>query len=349
MPEFCDVALPVPLDMVFTYHVAPESAPVVGGRVLVPFRQQRTTGIVTEIHDRKPSVATKNVLSVLDPAPVLDEQLLRLGRWIADYYLAPIGEVFRTMLPLGAEFKRIVGYRITDVGELTLHQAGMSGSSARSRRTPDEQATEFRVLDHLANSDGDLVREPTLRSATGASRRILEGMVRKKWLAREDVSAPQDASRTIKVAVLKSAEGKLNDNQRKLIDTLTASGGKLPSETLQSLEIPRTTLGTLVKRGLIEIVEEPGGFHCLPSQTAPDIVRLRFESATTGGAGASTRERFRTQVFWNAASRRHGFRKDCGLSGGHALGARGGTFRHTPGPGDWPHPSRGRRSSPDLR
>ncbi len=100
MPEFCDVALPVPLDMVFTYRVPAEATPVVGGRVLVPFRQQRMTGIVVELHDRKPSVTTKTILSVLDIAPVLDEQLLRLGRWIADYYLAPLGEVFRTMLPL---------------------------------------------------------------------------------------------------------------------------------------------------------------------------------------------------------------------------------------------------------
>ena len=41
MPEFCDVALAVPLDMMFTYRVPVETAPVVGGRVLVPFRQQR--------------------------------------------------------------------------------------------------------------------------------------------------------------------------------------------------------------------------------------------------------------------------------------------------------------------
>src|SRR5215467_9460505 len=150
MPEFCNVALPVPLDMAFSYHVPNDMAPVIGGRVLVPFRQQRMMGIVVDLHDDKPKVATKNVLSIVDPAPVLDEKLLRLGRWIADYYLAPIGEVFRTMLPLTAEFKRIVGYRITEQGQNALHQAGMSGSSARSQRTPEEQATEFRVLDYLA-------------------------------------------------------------------------------------------------------------------------------------------------------------------------------------------------------
>src|ERR1700730_1200816 len=91
MPEFCDVALPVPLDTAFTYRVPDGMQPVVGGRVLVPFRQRRMSGVVTALHDLKPQVATKSVIRVLDPVPVLDEQLLRLGRWIASYYLAPVG------------------------------------------------------------------------------------------------------------------------------------------------------------------------------------------------------------------------------------------------------------------
>ena len=212
MPAFCDVTVPVPLDMAFTYRVPADAVPVVGGRVLVPFRQQRMTGIVVELHDRKPSVTTKSILSVLDPAPVLDEQLLRLGRWIADYYLAPIGEVFRTMLPLSAEFKRSIGYRITEDGQMALHLAGMSGSSARSRRTPEEQAAEFRVLDYLASresgADGSgRIREGTLRSATGVSKAVLAGMVRKKWIVREDASAAVDAKRILRVALLKSVDG----------------------------------------------------------------------------------------------------------------------------------------------
>ncbi|SPF31303.1 Replication restart DNA helicase PriA [Candidatus Sulfotelmatobacter kueseliae] len=280
MPEFCDVALPVPLDMAFTYRVPADATPVVGGRVLVPFRQQRMTGIVVELHDRGPSVATKNIISVLDAAPVLDEQLLRLGRWIADYYLAPVGEVFRTMLPLGAEFKRSIGYRITEDGQMALHLAGMSGSSARSRRTPEEQAAEFRVLDYLAAHDNELggagmTREETLRSATRVSRAILNGMVRKKWIAREDVSAPQTAARTVKFAVLKSLEGKLNENQRSLVDTLAASGGKVTVTTLQALEVPRTTLSTLIRRGLVEIAEQPAEFTI--SRAKPRPSPLEFD------------------------------------------------------------------------
>jgi primosomal protein N' (replication factor Y) (superfamily II helicase) len=329
MPEFCDVAVPVPLDMVFTYRVPADAAPVVGGRVLVPFRQQRMTGIVMELHDRQPSVVTKKILAVLDSAPVLDEQLLRLGRWIADYYLAPLGEVFRTMLPLNAEFKRAIGYRLTDEGQMALHLAGTTGSSRRSQRTPEEQAAEFRVLDYLANrqpeaitatpanpppgnatpeesianyttpgkgtasavplaseKDGALapegiVREETLRAATRASKTILAGMVRKKWLAREDVSAARDATRTVKIAVLQSAEaaGKFNDNQRQLVDTLAAAGGKVPVATLQSLEVPRTTLSTLVRRGLIEIVEEPAGFSVSRSKPRPSPFDFEFNTA----------------------------------------------------------------------
>jgi len=283
MPEFCDVALPVPLDMVFTYRVAGETAPVVGGRVLVPFRQQRMTGIVVELHDRKPTVKIKNILSVLDVSPVLNGQLLRLGRWIADYYLAPLGEVFRTMLPLNAEFKRSVAYRIASGGQMALHLASTSGSSARSRRTPEEQTAEFRVLDYLAaqeSAPGETlpVREETLRSATGISKLILGGMVRKKWLAREDVSAVRDATRTTKIAILKSAEGKLNQNQQKLVDTLAASGGRIAVDVLQGLELPRTTLSTLAKRGLIEIIEEPAAFAVSRNKPRPSF-EFDFNSA----------------------------------------------------------------------
>src|ERR1039458_8841308 len=203
MPLFCDVALAVPLDMAFTYAIPPGMEPVVGGRVLVPFRQQRMSGIVVEMHDHAPQVKTKKVIEVLDLAPVLDEQLLKLGQWIADYYLAPVGEVFRAMLPLSAEFKRTITYRITDAGHMALHLAGMSGSPARSQRTPEEQLVEFRVLDYLAERES--VREASLRGATRASRALLAGMVRKKWIAREDVSAARDAARTGKIAALHAA------------------------------------------------------------------------------------------------------------------------------------------------
>ena len=282
MPEFCDVALPVPVDAVFTYRVPAGMQPVVGGRVLAPFRQRRLPGIVTGLHDRQPraggkDVQTKDLISVLDASPVLDKQLLRLGQWIADYYLAPLGEVFRSMLPLGAEFKRAIAYRITDDGLLALHLAGMSGSSGRSRRAPQEQLAEFRVLDYLAETD--VAQEATLRAATRASKDVLAGMARKKWIVRQDLSGVRDAVRTIKVAVLESAEGKLNANQRTLIETLAAAGGRLPLETLRTLDVPKTTLATLAKRGLIQMIEEPAEFTVSALKARPSPFDFQFSPA----------------------------------------------------------------------
>ncbi len=296
MPDFCDVAVPVPLDMAFTYRVPEGAAPVVGGRVLVPFRQQRMMAIVVDLHDRKPQITTRNILNVVDAAPVLDEQLLRLGRWIADYYLAPVGEVFRSMLPLTAEFKRVVAYRITEQGHMALHLAGMSGSSARSQRTPEEQVMEFRVLDYLAGPDSDFARELALRQATRAPRKILDGMVRKKWITREDLSAQQDAARTVRIALLKSVEGKLNANQQAIVDTLAAAGGKIPVDALQSLEVPRTTLGTLVRRGLVDIIEEAADFTV--SRSKPRLTPFEFDfNSAQKAALACLRQKVESRKF----------------------------------------------------
>ena len=276
MAEFCDVAVAGPFDTVFTYRVPPGAQPVIGGRVLVPFRQRRVSGIVTTLHDHPPKVQTKNIFSVLDAEPVLDGQLMRLGEWIADYYIAPVGEVLRAMLPLGAEFKRAVSYRITDAGRMAQHLAGMSGSSSRSQRTPQEQLAEFRVLDYL--SERDSAREETLRAATRISRALVSGMVRKKWIAREDISDVRDATRVAEIALLNHAEGKLNVNQRMVIETLAAAGGKVAVRKLRSLDIPRTTISTLVKRGMVEVVTQPVEFE-VSRISAPGPLPFEFNQA----------------------------------------------------------------------
>lgn len=279
MAEFCEVALPVPLDATFTYRVPDDMLPAAGGRVLVPFREQRLLGIVTELHDRPPQVKTKNLISSLDTDPVLDGPLLRLGRWIADYYLAPIGEVFRTMLPLSAEFKKAIHYRIADGGLAALHYAGTQGSPGRSRRTLEEQELEIKILNYL-NARED-AREETLLNVTGAKRRLLAGMIRKRWIAREDRSATRAAARVVKIAALRAMEDgkKINDNQRVVLETLAAVGGRVPLEQLRELDVPQSTPATLVRRGLLEIVEESAAFSL--SGVRPRAREYQFNAAQT--------------------------------------------------------------------
>src|SRR5271156_3089165 len=133
MPSFCDVALPVPLDQMFTYAVN-GVVPVVGARVLVPFAGQRLMGVVMRVHEDAPEgVEVKAVQQVLDDAALLPDELMELARWIAGYYVAPLGEVLRGMLPLGAEVKRHVVYRIAEAGRRVLYAGAEKGSSRRSK------------------------------------------------------------------------------------------------------------------------------------------------------------------------------------------------------------------------
>jgi primosomal protein N' (replication factor Y) len=290
-PVYCDVALPVPLDALFTYE-AGDLEPIAGGRVVVPFgrgAEKKLSGIVTRVHHQPPAGRKlKRVLQVLDSLPVLDENLLALGRWIAQYYLAPIGEVYRTMLPLQAEFKQAFGYRITELGAEALYDSASEGASRRSQKDPAHQMSEYAVLDALA--EGDLVREERLRSATGASREVLRTLQQKKWIVREDLSRVRDARRLVKFVVLRElADGqqtqKLNPAQQRIVDLLRRAEGRMPMSDLREAGTSPSSLKTLLKHDVIEIVEEPA------EQAIPQMKpRTTLESLFTSRQKEALRE-----------------------------------------------------------
>jgi primosomal protein N' (replication factor Y) (superfamily II helicase) len=266
MPLFCDVALPVPLDQTFTYAVN-GVVPVVGARVLVPFSGQRLMGVVVRVHEDAPAYdfEIKPVQQVLDDAAVLPDELMELARWIASYYVAPLGEVLRGMLPLAAEVKRHFFYRIAEAGRRVLYEGAAKGSSRRSKLSAEEQNREYAVLNYLEG--GEQAKMSALRSATGANKSLLEGMVRKKWLVREAVAEERDARRLEKVAVLvaEARLPKLNDNQTAILAEIAAVGGRMRVRDLQlsltRIGVPVSTIGTLVKRGLVTVEEVAEEFH----------------------------------------------------------------------------------------
>jgi primosomal protein N' (replication factor Y) len=261
MAAFCDVAVPVPLDAHFTYRIDAAHPPPVGGRVIVPFRNEKLIGVVTRLHDEPPPVEAKAVERILDNEAIVSPQLLELAQWISQYYLAPLGEVLRTMLPLVAEVRKQVVYRIAPAGERALQDGAEQGSTRRTRRTPEEQTAEYAVLNYLLN--GEPAKRATLMRSTGASRELIDGMARKKWIVRDTVAAPRDARRLERYAMLVDVERlpKLNDNQQTILATLAGAGGTLPVAVLRALPIPASTLGTLVRRGLVGIEERPLAFH----------------------------------------------------------------------------------------
>src|SRR5690349_11433795 len=99
---FCNVALPVPLRTTFTYAVPEQLRDTLqlGARVLVPFRKKSLVGVVVELTQAAPpGTKVREITRVLDIVPPLTSMLIKLAIWIAGYYVAPIGEVFRAMLP----------------------------------------------------------------------------------------------------------------------------------------------------------------------------------------------------------------------------------------------------------
>ena len=110
---FADVILPVPLVGTFTYSVPEQWHEQVkaGCRVLVPFgRNKNHVGIVARLHDQQPEgYEVKDILQLIDLQPILLPEQYRLWQWIADYYMSPIGEVYKAALPAGLKAEE--GYK----------------------------------------------------------------------------------------------------------------------------------------------------------------------------------------------------------------------------------------------
>jgi primosomal protein N' (replication factor Y) (superfamily II helicase) len=265
MPDCCEVALPVPLDRLFTYAVKQDQLPQRGARVIVPFKNEKLIGIVVTIGVPVPSgFEVRYLEAVLDDEPLLSEQLLSLAEWMAQYYLAPLGEVLRGMLPLMAEVRRTVYYRITNLGRDVL-AGSLDGESANSKRrgklSPEEQDLEHRVLMRLAS--GEPVRVSTLRTSTSATLPVLAALLRKKWIARETAAAERDARRTERFAVLvpEARLPALTAKQQAILAEFAACGGELPLTELRARHLSSSTLQTLVRRGLVRIDERPAAFR----------------------------------------------------------------------------------------
>ena len=124
---FCNVALAVPLrtHLPTQCRTALRESVQPGSRVLVPFRNKSMVGVVTELRERAPEKIKirddfQNCWKII---PALTPALLELGHWISGYYLAPVGEVFRAMLPPITELRAQQQIVITDAGKRVVDES----------------------------------------------------------------------------------------------------------------------------------------------------------------------------------------------------------------------------------
>ena len=100
---YIDVAVALPVYNTYTYAVPESLSPfaAVGKRVLVPFRRRRVTGYILDISGKTDLKEIKLILDVLDDEPLFSSSMIPFFRWIADYYIHPIGDVIKCALPGG--------------------------------------------------------------------------------------------------------------------------------------------------------------------------------------------------------------------------------------------------------
>ena len=184
--RYCDVSLPVPLDQAFTYQL-PESLRhrvKPGCRVLVPFGSRKLTGMVLKLHDDAASAgAVKDVLRLLDEEPVLELELISLGRWIAQYYCAPLGEVLRAMTPLTGEVRKTKLYSLTDAGRDAARQLLLGA---------DEEDPTLQVLRLLESRP---LSASYLQKKLPKAANVIRSLEKRGFVEIEDLEAQRDPLR----------------------------------------------------------------------------------------------------------------------------------------------------------
>lgn len=256
-PDFCDVALPVPVDRLFTYSIPPALQAVVqpGCRVLAPFASRKLTGVVCALHSSPPDVAARDILKLLDETPVLESELLKLGDWIAEYYCTAIGEVLKGMLPLSGEQRRSASYSLTDVGLGVARQL--------TNAVNDPQLVLLRRLEQRPRSATSLARE------IPNARELLKPLIKRGWVALDETNQKRDplraASERLRAEFLArpAADVKLPKPEREVLAFLELHpGAHNLAELAEVLPKASQAARSLARRKLIRLETEdvPGSF-----------------------------------------------------------------------------------------
>ena len=175
--SYADVILPVPLSGLFTYSVPEGMAVSVGMRVLVTFgRSKKYMGIVASLHNNKPEgYEVKPITQVMDAEPIVTDNQLKLWQWIADYYMSPIGEVYKAALPSG--LKAEDGYRPKTELYIQLtpkfrNERSLHVAIDMLQRAPKQMKA---FLDYLELSGWDRLDEPDAQTELTRDELLNEG------------------------------------------------------------------------------------------------------------------------------------------------------------------------------
>ena len=169
--RYADVILPLPLEGFFTYKVPDsiQTEELVGCRVVVPFGKSKTyVGLVARLHDNEPQgYSVKPLTMRLDQRPVVGEMQMRLWQWIAKYYIAAMGDIYKAALPSG--MKSEDGYKPSMETYVDLAPAFRSEASMHIALNMLKRANKqldaftcFLQMSHWDSIEGETAKEQTV-------------------------------------------------------------------------------------------------------------------------------------------------------------------------------------------
>jgi len=246
--RYAAVALPLPAPEPYTYDVPPEIAArvVPGARVVVPLRARELVGVVVAVDPEEPPGEARSVLAALDDTPALTPNLLRLARWIADYYGTPLGLALKSVLPgalwgssrlivalvegRGAPWPR--GHRAAEVRRVLEQRGSVTTGALRHRlgRVPHE------LLRRLAAESLVTLTVAAPRAAGERTERVVR-------LVGEALSLAEREQRFRRAPA-----------RRRAYETLEALGGAAPrAQLLGHLGLSPSALTGLEREGLARV------------------------------------------------------------------------------------------------
>jgi primosomal protein N' (replication factor Y) (superfamily II helicase) len=248
-PRYCEVALPVPLRSTFTYAVPAslDGESLVGRRVVVPFGRRTMIGVALSEPSCPPELLRiKEIAEVMDSVPALRPALIELGQWISRYYVAPIGETFRAMLPPEIEIRHEREYSLTDAGRDYLLEL------AATAETTDQEQLELGLLRQVEGGPSRHRRKRVNDAAAGK-------LVRLGYLAAREVLHHRK-TRMQQIVAWRPGTAELlaGAAEKRIRDVLTSTRGPLPlAFLLEKADASRTVVRRMEKAGMLITWEEP--------------------------------------------------------------------------------------------
>ncbi|MBK8149015.1 MAG: primosomal protein N' [Acidobacteria bacterium] len=256
IPEFVEVALPIPLRQTFTYRLPESLAERVrlGARLIVPFKTRQLTGYAVALHTSlDPELAIdpkliKNVAEIVDDEPLINEEILKLTQWTADYYASSWGEVLRASLPAGINSNVEETVVITESGraeeskfevpktnkQQILRELAANGETGRKYFEKHlGKSTAMRTLRDLANLGLVSLQRKQVRAAVSKKTRL-----------------------AVRLTDTDSSGKKISESQQRILDLLATRGEMFQTELVEAAKVNQSPVSTLAKNGLVEIFEK---------------------------------------------------------------------------------------------